>query len=108
MSVRRGSFFICFDVCKYRTCECAVQRVSGRLHTEGAEVRIKGSTCEICVKVVLNESLYEKSLPFTIVHSSINHSIIAQPHVTREWTMCPIQAAHPRQILSPQEQYKEN
>jgi len=93
MSVRRGSFCICFDVCKYRTCDRAVKKVSGRLHTEGAEVRIKG---EICVIVPLNGSLYEKSLLVAIAHSGINHSIIAQSSVTREWTMCPLQAARPR------------
>lgn len=53
MSVRRGSFCICFDVCKYRPCDRAVQEVSGRLHTEGAGVRNKGSTSEICVKVAI-------------------------------------------------------
>ena len=96
MSVRRGFFCICFDVCKYRTYDRAVQVVSGRLHTVGDEVRNKGSTSEICVKVALNEGLYEKWLPVAIAHSSITHSIIANSPVTREWTMCPIQAARPR------------
>lgn len=72
------------------------KRLAAGFILRGAEVWIKGSTSEICVKVALNESLYEKSLPVAIAHSNINHSIISQSPVTREWTMCPLQAARPR------------
>jgi hypothetical protein len=62
MSVRRGSFCICFGVCKYRTCDRAVEEVSGRLHTEGAEVRNRGSKSEFCVKVAIKQGFVREIL----------------------------------------------
>ena len=67
MSVRRGSFCIYFDVCKYSTCDRAVQEVSGRLQTEGAKVRNKGSTSEICVKVAIKWGFVRESGPGSAV-----------------------------------------
>jgi hypothetical protein len=71
MSVCLGSFCICFDVCKYRTCDRAVQEVSGRFHTEGAGVRSKVITSEICVKVAVKRGFIREII--TCSHCSFQY-----------------------------------
>lgn len=86
-------------------CDRADQGVIGRLHTEEAQVRCQVRASEISGEVALEQRFMLKIrylLPFLIPVFFLMHSLVIW-----EWTIDPLQAAHPRKSLSIQEEHKQ-